>query len=311
MKVLVTGAAGFLGSHIIAALLARGDEAVVFDHRLRGKCLSNEILEQVRSIEDDVFNLVAVCQAAEGCQAIFHCAAMVGVDAYSTQPAKTMETEETGLRNVCRAALAVGGARVVYASSSAVYGHAGGDLPLEEELPIAPVSNYGIAKRFNELYLASQHDEHGLQSVALRIFNIYGPHQDERLVIPRFVRRALAGEELEIYGDGAQTRDFVYVDDVVLTALACADRVAGCEIINVCSGQEVTVRNLAETIVRLTGSRSTVVWRNQPQGRQTFEVPRCFGSRRKLQQIVGDFLPTLLAEGLKRTIASATRTWAD
>jgi len=304
MKALVTGGSGFLGSHIVRALLERGGEVVVLDHRLKGKCLSEDTLQRVRCAEDDIFDAAAVGRAVQGCDAIFHCAAMVGVDAYSRQPAKTMETEETGLRNVCAAALAAGGARVVYASSSAVYGQAGGDIGLDEALPVAPVSNYGTAKRFNELYLASQHVEHGLQSAALRIFNMYGPLQDERLVIPRFIKRALDGSDLEMYGDGAQTRDFVYIDDVVEAALACADRVSGCEIVNVCSGREVTVRDLAESIIRLTGSRSAIVARKHPQGRVTFEVPRCFGSRRKLQQVVGDFVSTPLEEGLKRTIAS-------
>ena len=308
MRALVTGGSGFLGSHIVRALLQRGDEIVVFDHHVRGKCLSEDVLERVEPIEDDIFNEGAVLRAAEACAAVFHCAAMVGVDAYSKQPAKTMETEETGLRNVCNAALAAGGARVVYASSSAVYGQAGGGVGLDEALPVAPVSNYGAAKRFNELYLASQHTEHGLQSVALRIFNMYGPYQDERLVIPRFIKRAFDGGDLEIYGDGAQTRDFVYIDDVVETALACAERMVegliGCEIVNVCSGKEVSVRDLAEIIIRLTGSRSTLVQREHPQGRATFEVARCFGSRQKLQRVVGDFVSTPLEEGLKRTIAS-------
>jgi UDP-glucose 4-epimerase len=304
MKALVTGGSGFLGSHIVRALLGRGDEVAVFDHRLHGKCLSDDILQKVRCFERDIFDAAAVERAAEGCDVIFHCAAMVGVNAYSGQPAKTMETEETGLRNVCAAALAANGARVIYASSSAVYGQAGGDVGLDELLPVAPVSNYGVAKRFNETYLSSQHFEHGLVSTALRIFNVYGPQQDERLVIPRFIRRALYAEPVEIYGEGLQTRDFVYVDDVVNAALACANRVDGCEIINVCSGKEVTVLRLAETIIQLTGSRSTIVHKPHPSGRIAFEVPRCFGSTAKLAHILGDFEPTPLEEGLARTIAS-------
>jgi UDP-glucose 4-epimerase len=303
MKALVTGGCGFLGSHIVRALIRRGDEVVVFDHRLTGKCLSEETLQLVEPIEGDVFDAGVVRQAAQGCSAIFHCAAMVGVDAYGRWPAKTMETEQVGLRNVCLAAVSVGGARVVYASSSAVYGHAGGRTGLDEALTVAPVSNYGIAKRFNELYLAAQHVEHGLQSTALRIFNIYGPGQDERLAIPRFIHRALRGEALEIYGDGSQTRDFVYVDDVVRIALGCADAVAGCEVVNACSGREVSIRELAATIVRLSRSRSAVETRNVPAGRAGFEVARSFGSREKLEGLIGCFSPTSLEEGLSRTIA--------
>src|SRR5262249_18260314 len=161
-------------------------------------------------VESDIFDAHAVAHAALGCAAIFHCAAMVGVDAYTNQPTRTMEVEQVGLRNVCAAAIAQKDTRVIYAPSSAVYGRADGRA-LSETLVVAPVSNYGIAKRYSELYLAAAHAEHGLQSAALRIFNIYGPGQDERLVIPRFIREALAGEPILIYGDGKQTRDFVYV----------------------------------------------------------------------------------------------------
>lgn len=304
MKALVTGGAGFLGSHVARALLDRGHEVVVFDHRLRGKGLHDGVLQRLTPIEGDIFNFDAVQRAAQGCAAIFHCAAMVGMEAYSKQPAKTMETEEVGLRHVCHAALEGKDVRVVYASSSAVYGRAGGTVGLREDQPVAPVSNYGIAKRFNEVYLASEFVERGLRSAALRIFNMYGPGQDERLVIPRFIRSALAGSDLVIYGDGSQTRDFVYVDDVVEAMLASAALATGCDIVNVCSGHEVSVRDLAASIIRLAGSRSKIDFREPPAERDLFEQRRSFGSREKLQQVTGARPAVQLEEGLRRTISS-------
>ncbi len=302
MKVLVTGAAGFLGSHLVDALLARGNHVVALDHRLRGKCLADATLARVEAAESDIYDAAAVASAMQGCGAVFHCAAVVGVDAYTSQPARTMEVEEVGLRNVCAAALQAR-AHVVYCSSSAVYG-ATSALELTEDHAAAPNSNYGIAKRFGELYLAGRFAEHGLQSTALRIFNIYGPRQDERLVIPRFVRQALANAPIIIYGDGQQTRDFVYVADVVDTALASVDRLNGCTIINACSGRETSVKALAETVIALTGSSSRLQLRAQPQARTAFEVQRCLGSPARMQELRGMRAPTTLEEGLARTIAA-------
>ncbi|MGD0023891.1 MAG: NAD-dependent epimerase/dehydratase family protein, partial [Xanthobacteraceae bacterium] len=193
---------------------------------------------------------------------------------------------------------------MIYASSSAVYGQAGGAAALDETLAVAPTSNYGTAKRFGELYLAAQHTEHGLQSVALRIFNIFGPRQDRRLVIPRFVKDALDKSPIEIYGDGEQTRDFVYVADVVAAALALASSALGCEIVNACSGRETSIRGLAEAVLRLSGSSAPVVARPMPGNRTVFEIERCYGSRAKLQRLAGAVPITSLEDGLNKTIAS-------
>jgi len=304
MKALVTGGAGFLGSHIVEALLAAGHQVRVFDHRLHGKCLSGETLRRVETIESDITHAAAVDLSVNGCDVVFHCAAMVGMDAYTLQPARTMEVEEAGLRNVCAGAVAHGVRRVVFASSSAVYGRAGGAEPLREDIEVAPVSNYGVAKHFNELYLAAQFAEHGLSSAALRIFNIYGQRQDERLVIPRFVRQAKAGESLNIYGDGSQTRDFVYAGDVAALALACSERIVGAQIVNACSGQETSVRVLAERIIALSGSRSQIAFHPAPVARNAFEVARCFGSRDRMDEMTSGRTATPLDDGLCAVIAS-------
>src|SRR5205085_11669009 len=135
------------------------------------------------------------------------------------------------------------------------------------------------------------------------IFNIYGPRQDERLVIPRFIRQAQANEPIIIYGDGSQTRDFVYVADVVDTALACADRGVGSEIVNACSGSETSVKTLAEYVVALTQSSSKIELREQPSVRSAFEVDRCLGSSARMRDIRRTTAMTSLKDGLARTIA--------
>jgi UDP-glucose 4-epimerase len=309
MQALVTGAAGFLGSHIVEALLARGDNVVALDHRLNGKALTASTLARVQPIEADILAADAVERAARGCAAIFHCAAIVGVDAYVDRPTQTMETEVFGLRNVCAASRAQGrpGPIVITCSSSAVYGHAGGAEPLDEIMEVAPVSTYGIAKRFGELYLAAQYAEHGLRSAAMRIFNIYGPFQDERLVLPRFIRCAIGGQPLEIYDSGVQTRDFVFVADVVATMLAAASSVDGAELINACSGDETSVLELAQLAISLSGSTSLIVEKPRPERRKPFEVQRSWGSRARLETLFGPLPRTPLSEGVRRTIESMRR----
>jgi UDP-glucose 4-epimerase len=306
MKALVTGAAGFVGSHIVDALLERGDEVVALDRCLRGKALSDQVLARVRHAEVDIFDAAAVGDAAQDCAAIFHCAAVVGVDAYVAQPTRTMETEEVGLRNVCHAARAQKSSLpvVVFASSSAVYGEAGGAEGLVENLEVAPGSSYGVAKRFGELYLAAQNSEYGLRSAALRIFNVYGPRQDDRLVLPRFIRSALADKALELYGDGLQTRDFVFVKDVVRTMLTAASDVRGCEIINACSGSETSILSLAEMVIATAKSKSRVAHKPRPEKRSAFELARSFGSRGKAEKLLGPLPVTPLSDGLSATIAS-------
>lgn len=302
MKALVTGAAGFLGSHIVDALLARGFEVVVFDRRLRNKCLSDLVLDQVERVEADVLNLDALLASVHDCSLIFHCAAFVGVNAYSEWPARTMDVEAVGLSNICKAALAVS-ARVIYPSSSAVYGLLGGNFSAGENYPATPVSNYGVAKRFNEFYLQAQYIENGLSSVSLRIFNMYGPRQDNRLVVPRFIFDAISGKDLEVYGNGNQTRDFIYIDDVVYAALACALSNHNNLVVDVASGIEVSMIEIAGRILKLTGSNAKIVKKSMPKERINFEVTKSVGKRAKLEQIIGQKDMVSLDEGLMRTIS--------
>jgi energy-coupling factor transporter ATP-binding protein EcfA2 len=156
----------------------------------------------------------------------------------------------------------------------------------------------------HDLNLASEFAEHGLASTAMRIFNMYGPGQDDRLVIPRFIRSALAGTDLAINGDGAQTRDFIYVDDVVDAMLASTGQTKGYDTINVCSGREVSICDLAAMIIRLVGSRSSIAFRPSPAERAAFEQARCFGNREKMERLPGIRAAISIEDGLRRTIAS-------
>ena len=199
MQVLVTGAAGFLGSYIVGALLARGDSVVALDHRLNGKALTASALARVQPIEADILEADAVERAARGCAAIFHCAAIVGVDAYVDRPTQTMETEVFGLRNVCAAARAQESANpiVITCSSSAVYGHAGGAQPLDETMEVAPVSTYGIAKgaliQMTRM-LAIEWAEHDIRvnAVAPGRLETRSPSRAARTDDPAYMRAMLA-----------------------------------------------------------------------------------------------------------------------
>lgn len=300
MRALVTGGAGFIGSHLTARLVADGHDVVVLDHRIEGKCLSPELASQIRTVVGDVTDLATARRAAEGCDTIFHFAALVGVDHYTAEPRRTMQVEERALEAVCAAAAAEACAKVVYASSSAVYGSVAAFV--DETIAVAPTSNYAVAKRYNESFLRAVYEETGLQSVACRIFNVYGPKQDERLVIPRFARLALAGETLCINGDGLQSRDFPYIGDVVEAVVRAAQVVAGCEVVNVSTGVGHTIRSVAESIIRLTGGRSQLTFQPVPESRRAFEVDACIGSTEKLQRLTGFHPETSLEVGLMRTV---------
>ena len=171
---------------------------------------------------------------------------------------------------------------------------------MSEEFQVSPQSSYAIAKRFNEIYLASLFAEKGLRSVALRFFNVYGVGQDARMVVPRFFQQAMAGEPLTIFGSGEQTRDFTYIDDVVEATARLASRVQGSEIVNVSNEREHRIRDVAQAIIELCGSSSELAFLDAPRPRYDFEVERRHGSSRKLAELTGFKPNTPLETGLRR-----------
>ena len=218
--VLITGGAGFIGSHLVDALLARGYAVRVLDDLSTGK-RSNLPLDnpRVELIVGDVADATLVAQVAQGCQAVAHLAAVASVQASVDDPVKTHQSNFIGTLNVCEAMRQAGIKRVVFASSAAVYGNNGEGQAITEDTAKAPLTPYASDKLSGEYYFDFYRRQHGLEPVVFRFFNIFGPRQDPSSpysgVISIFAERAEKGLPIAVFGDGEQTRDFFYVEDLV------------------------------------------------------------------------------------------------
>lgn len=218
--ILITGGAGFIGSHLAEALLAKGYSVRVLDDLSTGKRsnlpLANPALE---FIHGDVADAQVVAQAVAGCAAVAHLAAVASVQASVDDPVKTHQSNFIGTLNVCEAMRRAGVRRVLFASSAAVYGNNGEGQPIDEDTAKAPLTPYASDKLASEYYLDFYRREHALEPAIFRFFNIYGPRQDPSSpysgVISIFTERARQGLPISLYGDGEQTRDFFYVEDLV------------------------------------------------------------------------------------------------
>ncbi len=222
--ILITGGAGFIGSHLSDALLANGYAVRVLDDLSTGKRSNLQLQHpKLQLIEGDVADAALVAQAAAGCQAVVHLAAVASVQASVEDPVKTHQSNFIGTLNVCEAMRLAGIRRVLFASSAAVYGNNGEGESISEETPKAPLTPYAVDKLASEHYLDFYRRQHGLEPVVFRFFNIFGPRQDPSSpysgVISIFSERALSGQPITVFGDGEQTRDFVYVGDLVSVML--------------------------------------------------------------------------------------------
>src|SRR5436189_5732427 len=218
MGVLVTGGGGFIGSHLAARLASLGHSVRILDNFATGR-RSNVLAlgGEIELVEGDIQSYERVHNAVAGCEVVFHQAAMPSVPRSVQDPLTSNATNVTGTLDVLLAARDSGVGRLVYASSSSVYG-ANPDLPKREEQPTLPISPYAVAKLAGESYCRAFHEFFGLETVALRFFNVFGPGQDPlsqyAAVIPRFITSLLDGKPPVVYGDGEQSRDFTYVDNV-------------------------------------------------------------------------------------------------
>ena len=259
MKVLVTGGAGFIGSHLVDRLLALGHQVRVFDNLTTGK---RENLSaagpHVELLVGDVRDAGALDQAARGVELVFHLAAIVSVQRSVEQPLETQAVNLGGTLNVLTAAHKQGVRRVVLASSAAVYGTGGNGATSERE-PTLPESPYGLEKLGSEHYLRIWHQLHGLETLALRYFNVFGPRQDPSSpysgVLSIFADRMLRGVVPIIYGDGEQTRDFVYVSNIVEANCCAAFGATGHGVFNVGCGVSTSLNQLFRQMASVLGDR--------------------------------------------------------
>jgi UDP-glucose 4-epimerase len=258
VRVLITGGAGFVGSHLVEACLAAGEQVRVLDDLSTGS-LQNlaAVLDDVELVRASVADAEAVARAVRGCQVLYHQAAIASVPRSVADPVGTAAVNAAGTLHVLAAARDAGAERVVVASSASVYGD-DPRLPKREDMAPQPLSPYALQKLISELHCRQFFELYGLPAVALRYFNVFGPRQDPASpyagVIPLFVDALRRRRRPVVLGDGRQTRDFVYVRDVVAANRAAATRPGvGGEVINVGGGTRVSVLELLDAVAALMG----------------------------------------------------------
>ena len=259
MKTLVTGGAGFIGSHLVDRLLRDGHEVRVLDNFATGR--RENILPvsgDVELVEGDIQSYERVHRAVAGCEVVFHQAELPSIPRSVQDPLTSNATNVIGTLNVLLGARDAGVRRVVFASSSSIYG-LNQTLPKHETLVPLPISPYGVAKLAGEGYCRSFHEVYALETVALRYFNVFGPRQDPlsqyAAVIPNFITALMAGEPPTIFGDGEQSRDFIHIDNVIeANVLAAESRRGVGDVFNIAAGQRTTLNELVDSLRTLLGS---------------------------------------------------------
>jgi len=301
-RYLVTGGAGFIGSHIVRALLEQGASVRVLDNfssgRLENLQTSDSSLEVIKG---DLRDSALVAQALRGIDVAFHEAAFVSATESMEQPQGCFDINVNGTLLLFEAARQARVRRMVIASSAAVYGDSDA-LPLQEDVSLHPLSPYGVSKQIDELLAALYTKSFGLEVVALRYFNVYGPRQRPdsmyAAAIPIFIRRLMEGNAVTIFGDGGQTRDLIFVDDVVRANLLAAKHSgAPGQVFNVCTGHETRILDLVETLSDLFPGSP----RPEFDSPRAADIYKSVGSSAKASSILGFDAQTSLADGLRKT----------
>ena len=301
MKYLITGGAGFIGSHIARALLEQGADVRVLDNFSSGKRENLTGLD-VEILEGDLRDASVVTRAVQGVEVIFHEAAFVSVPESMEKPQECLDVNVTGTSMLFEAARKAGVGRVVIASSAAVYGDSDA-MPLVENTPLKQLSPYAVSKRIDEMYAELFTNQFGLEVAALRYFNVYGPRQRPdsmyAAAVPIFIRRILDNKPITIYGDGGQTRDLINVRDVVqANLLASQHPAAPGQIFNVCTGVETSILDLLDILYELFPNAPKHIHAETRAG----DIYRSIGTPRKIKDTLGFDPKVTLAEGLKEAV---------
>ena len=303
-RFLVTGAAGFIGRSIAAALLARGETVRGIDSFITGKRSALIGLEGMEFVEGDLADPATCAKACAGVEIVFHEAALASVPRSVADPLATNRNCVDATLNLLVAARVAGVRRVVYAGSSAAYGNTP-TLPKHEGMLPSPITPYAVAKLAGEHYLHAFANVYGLETVVLRYFNVFGPYQDPTSqysgVLAIFCRRMLAGEPITIYGDGEQSRDFTYIDNVVnanlLAAAAPAEKVSG-RMMNAATGTRIKLNEIVGMLRELTGYKGEPAYAPVRSG----DIHDSLADIRLAAELLGYKPKVDFREGLRRTV---------
>lgn len=308
MKYLVTGGAGFIGSHIASALLEQGASVRILDNFSTGKRRNIEELTQrfdgnrFEVMEGDIRDASLVGKAVRGIDILFHEAAFVSVPQSMDEPQECFDVNLTGTSLLFNTARKAGVRRGVVASSAAVYGESEA-LPLVEETPLQPKSPYAVSKRVNEMYAELFTNSFNFEVVALRYFNVYGPRQRPdsmyAAAVPIFARRLLDGKAVTIFGDGGQTRDLINVRDIVRANITASEHPdAAGKVFNICTGVETRILDLVEVLYDLFPNAPAPEFAAPRAG----DIYRSVGSPQKALDVMGFKAQVSLEDGLKETV---------
>lgn len=303
--VLVTGGAGFIGSNLTEALLRTGHMVRVFDNFSTGKkenLVFDEAYPFLEVMEGDLCDFMACQKAAEGIEYVFHQAALPSVQRSVEDPMGSNEANIVGTLNILIAARDAGVRRVIYAASSSAYGDTP-TLPKKEEMMPNPLSPYALQKLVGEQYCRLFFQLYGLETVSLRYFNIFGPKQDPNsiysAVIPRFIDALVSGRPPVIFGDGEQSRDFTYIDNVVHANLLAmnVEKTQG-EVINIACGRRVSLNQLLKILQDITGSHLSPIYEEPRKG----DVRHSLADIGKAKALL-NYTPVVgIEEGLRKTV---------
>ncbi|HEX7588104.1 MAG TPA: SDR family oxidoreductase [Anaerolineae bacterium] len=300
---LVTGGAGFIGSHLVEGLLARGVAVRVLDNFATGRLENlSAVTGKIELLEGDVSNLTTVRSAVRKVDVVFHEAALPSVERSVKNPLESNEVNITGTLNVLLAARDEGVQRVVFAASSAAYGNSP-VLPKEETMMPEPLSPYAVSKLAAEQYARIFFELYGLSTISLRYFNVFGPRQDPTTqyagVVAKFITCALEGKPFPVYGDGEQSRDFTYVSNVVDANLLAAEAtVKGAPLMNIAYGQRASLNQIIDMLNELTGQNLVTQYGPDRAG----DVRHSHASLKRAKEMLGYAPKVDLLEGLRRTL---------